>query len=364
MGILTVKELIMDKRKLTFSEFDSSDWQEWEQKLLKDLKGLGLKDKGLAIDASTTLPIAVHPDQAIPAGAIASSKQFPRMAQAPLELDNLSIMQLLMGGVDALQIEAQTTQDWNVLLAEVDLSFLDVNLSCDLGTVDDFLNYLKENNRSLNAGGNQGLSAKQEIRLFVKHGTAQPSWRFFHCACPAKEDAPVVIAALLEAAQQRMLLLDEAGQLENGVKAFSCTIPLGVNFLATIMMLRAARLVWALLLDSWQLDAHTPIYMQALPQLAHFGDTDPEKNMIRSTSVLASAILGGADNVLAAAVAGDSKKAEFYQRIARNNLHLFAQEGHLDWVNDPAAGSPYLEQGSNLIAEKAWDRFRSSQKKR
>lgn len=350
----------MDKGELTFSAFETSNWKEWEQKLLKDLKGLSLTDKGLPIDDSSTLPIAVHPDQAVPSGTIASSRQFPWMAQAPLELDNLSILQLLMGGMDALQFETEKAADWNALLAEVDLSFLDVNLRSNVSVVDDFLNFLTKNNRSLKAGGNQGLSPKQEMQLFVNHGDAVPTWRFFHCACPAKENPPVVIAALLAAAQQRLELLAEAGQLEKGAKAFACTIPIGVNFLATIMMLRAARLVWALLLDSWQLDAQTPIYIQASPQLEQFGAADPEKNMIRSTSVMASAILGGVDNVLATPVPGEQSKGAFYQRIARNNLHLFAQEGHLDWVNDPAAGAPYLEQGSNLIAEKGWDLFRKA----
>jgi methylmalonyl-CoA mutase len=48
---------------------------------------------------------------------------------------------------------------------------------------------------------------------------------------------------------------------------------------------------------------------------------------------------------------------EFSERIARNQQLLLKEESYFDKVADPAAGSYYIENLTNLIAENVWKLF-------
>ena len=68
-----------------------------------------------------------------------------------------------------------------------------------------------------------------------------------------------------------------------------------------------------------------------------------------------SAILGGVHSLtIAPSDVKNMGNAAFNHRIARNIQHLLQMESYFDRVADPAAGSYYVEQLTNQIAEAAW----------
>jgi len=73
-----------------------------------------------------------------------------------------------------------------------------------------------------------------------------------------------------------------------------------------------------------------------------------------------SAVIGGINRltVLPANVVVE-EATDFSRRIARNVQHLLKMESHLDIVQDPAAGSYYIEKLTEELAEKAWKKFQS-----
>ena len=74
-----------------------------------------------------------------------------------------------------------------------------------------------------------------------------------------------------------------------------------------------------------------------------------------------AAALGGADRLVlrAANLGAGEASTSFSRRIARNVQHLLKMESYLDRVQDPAAGSYYIETLSNQFAEKAWKVFQN-----
>ncbi len=80
-------------------------------------------------------------------------------------------------------------------------------------------------------------------------------------------------------------------------------------------------------------------------------------NLIASTTSLMSAIFGGADNIL---IPNHEKKSDdFLQRLYLNQHHILKHESFLDKVEDPSAGSYYIENLTRNILEK----FNVTQKK-
>lgn len=85
---------------------------------------------------------------------------------------------------------------------------------------------------------------------------------------------------------------------------------------------------------------------------------DPYVNMLRATTEAMSAALGGAEsiNVLPSNIAYEDP-TKFSERMARNIQLILKEESHFDKVQDPAAGSYYIETLTEKIAEKAWKIF-------
>ncbi len=82
---------------------------------------------------------------------------------------------------------------------------------------------------------------------------------------------------------------------------------------------------------------------------------DARVNMLRTTSEVFAAAAGGADEIAAqpfseAVGTGDDDA----RRWALTTAHMLREESHLADVNDPAAGSGYVETLTRGIAERAW----------
>jgi methylmalonyl-CoA mutase len=85
---------------------------------------------------------------------------------------------------------------------------------------------------------------------------------------------------------------------------------------------------------------------------------DPHVNMLRTQTEAMSAILGGADSLTIEPFDTVFRAPdEFSERIARNQQLILKEEAYFDKVADPAAGSYYIENLTNLIASNAWKMF-------
>jgi methylmalonyl-CoA mutase len=127
-----------------------------------------------------------------------------------------------------------------------------------------------------------------------------------------------------------------------------------------IAKLRALRRLWATLLHGFGLPATLNADLRIHAMTATWTQTtlDAHTNLLRHTTEAMSAVLGGADSLSVAPF--DSLFAEandFSARLARNLSILLREESGLGKVQDPAAGSYYLETLTDQLAQEAWTVF-------
>ncbi len=135
---------------------------------------------------------------------------------------------------------------------------------------------------------------------------------------------------------------------------------IGSNYFMEIAKFRAARMLWAKILESYDIEKGQtpPMYIHA--ETSRWNQTvyDPYVNLLRNTTEAMSSALAGIDSMTVIPFDYPYEvPTEFAERIARNQQILLKEEAYLDKVADPAAGSYYIESLTSSIAEVAWKLF-------
>jgi methylmalonyl-CoA mutase len=132
---------------------------------------------------------------------------------------------------------------------------------------------------------------------------------------------------------------------------------IGMNFFMEIAKLRAARLLWAMLMKQ-RFDPQKPESLMLRTHCQTSGvsltEQDPFNNIVRTTVEAMSAVLGGTQslhtNSFDEAVALPSDTAA---RVARNTQLILQHESAVTHVVDPWGGSYFMESLTHALAQKA-----------
>jgi methylmalonyl-CoA mutase len=126
----------------------------------------------------------------------------------------------------------------------------------------------------------------------------------------------------------------------------------------TIAKLRAARRLWARVLEASGAGPATTSAQHAVASPTMLTRRDPYVNLLRGTIAAFAAGVGGADAVTVAPFdAALGLPTPFSRRIARNTQALLVEESHVARVIDPAGGSWYVESLTDALAESGWAFF-------
>src|SRR6056297_174390 len=146
-----------------------------------------------------------------------------------------------------------------------------------------------------------------------------------------------------------------------GVDAFagrlSFFFAIGMNFFMETAKLRAARLLWARIMQDFGATKPQSLMLRTHCQTSgvSLAEQDPYNNVVRTAYEALAAALGGTQslhtNALDEAIA---LPTEFSARIARNTQLILQEETGVTHVVDPLAGSYYVESLTAELAEKAW----------
>jgi methylmalonyl-CoA mutase len=134
----------------------------------------------------------------------------------------------------------------------------------------------------------------------------------------------------------------------------------GSNYFPEIAKLRAARLLWAVVLNGFHPadNENTKMYIHCVTSEWNKTVYDPYVNLLRTQTEAMSAIIGGTNSLTVEPFDIVFRNPdEFSERIARNQQLILREEAYFDKVADPAAGSYYIENLTNLIADNAWKLF-------
>ncbi|MFH0842090.1 MAG: methylmalonyl-CoA mutase family protein [Bacteroidota bacterium] len=134
----------------------------------------------------------------------------------------------------------------------------------------------------------------------------------------------------------------------------------GSSYFQEIAKLRAARLLWSAIMNSFLPGIAEQAKMEIHCVTGRWNKTvyDPYVNILRTQTEAMSAILGGTDSLTVEPFDIVFRQPdEFSERIARNQQLILREESYFDKVADPAAGSYYVENLTALIAGNAWKLF-------
>jgi methylmalonyl-CoA mutase len=165
----------------------------------------------------------------------------------------------------------------------------------------------------------------------------------------------------MAAASEYLSILTEAGfEVDEVTDALHFSFSVGSNYFLEIAKFRAARLLWKNLVKAYGGDPDNGTYLHA--ETSRWNKTlyDPYSNMLRTSTEGMSAAIAGCDSMTILPFDEHFRQPdEFAQRIARNQQVIFSEEAYLDKVEDPAAGSYYIEKLTDQIGETAWELFQN-----
>lgn len=168
-------------------------------------------------------------------------------------------------------------------------------------------------------------------------------------------------AAMATAVEYLQELMNRGMSIDAASQEIAFTFPVGSDFFMELSKLRAARVLWANIVEAFGGDDQAQkMTVHATTSMFTKSNLDPYVNMLRTTTEAFSAAIGGADsiNVDSYQQGGDV----FSRRIARNTHYILKEESFLDKVVDPAAGSYYVENLTNQLADEAWNLFQKLEK--
>ncbi len=190
-----------------------------------------------------------------------------------------------------------------------------------------------------------------------------------HHVVPVRVSSVAYHAAGADAADELALVLATAvaylralrGQgvpVDVAARCLWVQVAVGRDTFGELCKLRALRLVW------WKLFAAAGVADVGLDALHAVCSPrtqslrDPWVNMLRVTTEVFAAVLGGAR--LVTPVSFDDAFGEVSplgRRTARNTALVLREESHLGQVLDAGGGSYYLEARTDALAREAWSRF-------
>lgn len=133
----------------------------------------------------------------------------------------------------------------------------------------------------------------------------------------------------------------------------------GRDLFLEVAKLRAARVLWAKLFAACGDKQPVSPWIHATTSWRTLTSQDPLTNLLRATTQVFAAALGGADAITCrpfdAALGLPSDQG---RRLARNTQTILSEEAHVGRVADPAGGSHYVEQLTDQLARAAWEHFR------
>ncbi|MCQ2351533.1 MAG: methylmalonyl-CoA mutase small subunit [Paludibacteraceae bacterium] len=203
------------------------------------------------------------------------------------------------------------------------------------------------------------------IATAVKAGEKLPKFRTVgvnpKVFCNAGVYATQELGYALAWGNQYMEMLTEAGiDAKEAGCAIKFNFGIGGNYFMEIAKFRAARLLWAKIVEAYKPSCNCAAKMCIHAVTSTFNKTlfDAHVNLLRSQTEAMSAALGGVCSMTVRPFDITYKAADdFSERIARNQQLLLKEESHFDKVVDPAAGSYYLENLTAMVAEQAWKIF-------
>ncbi len=401
----------MSNKKL-FTEFPPVSTEQWEEVITKDLKGADYEKRlvwktaeGIAVRPyyrAEDLKRVQHMDTQVGhfpyvRGRKNDNNWLVRQhycACADKKRANAQALDGMMKGVDSISFctcGAPTQEEFDQLMKgiyadAVEVNFVGTGCKSSLALIEMMTAYTKKTNAKLdNVCGSTGfdplkkLTQKghfneqsfEKIKKQIEAAKELKRWRTIGVSGSTIHNAGGTIVqelafALAMGNEYLSRLTDMGVAIDEVAHRIKFTFSVGSTYFMEIAKFRAARLLWANVVNAYKPERECSERMKIHAVTSAWNQTgyDAYVNMLRGTTEAMSAAIAGVDSLEVLPFdAAFQAPGEFSNRIARNTQILLKEESHFDQVVDPAAGSYYIETLTQSIAEEAWKLFKQVEEK-
>jgi len=375
-----------------FSNFQSVTTEQWQQQIEKDLKGKPYEN----LVKETREGIHIKPNYAQAPNLHGAPGEFPYLRGAkitakPWEIveyfkssaSNAGILEALNAGVNGVSIEANENIANQLKGVELPYISLFVDEPTTVDSADAILSLIKEKAYDpstiqgslgfdpLGYGLVQGKwlghhdQLIYELTNLVKETQGLSKLRFFTVRGKHFTDAGATAAtelgfALAQAHEYLVAGLENGLSIDDIAAKIQFDLGIATDYFVELTKFRVLRRLWARVISAYN-PTHScshNTYVMGETSSRYFAGADAHSNMIRTTTMVMAAALGGADAVHALPFDMHlNTSAPFGKRIARNVNLILQEESYLHRVLDPAGGSYFLDSLAEELCEKAWEKF-------
>ena len=392
-----------------FSEFPPVSTEQWEEVINKDLKGADYEKKLVwkTIEGFNVKPYYRAEDLAQLEYLDSNPAQQPYTRGKRSDNNVWDIRQdihvkdaakanaiarnAVQRGATALGLcakEINTVEEMQTLLSGINPEVVKIHFNCSrnyLETLKLFVEVLRKEGRDLEKvegscnfdifhyalkhgqfyrGEEQDLAEAKELVEYTK--ATLPHYRCLTINGSLLHNAGSNIVQELgfsmAAANEMVARLTDMGcRMEHVASSIAVNFATGSNYFMEIAKIRATRLLWSKIVEQYKptCDCAYRLFINCVSASWNKSVFDPYVNMLRTTTETMSAAIAGADSI--STIPFDSTYKEesddFGYRIARNQQLLLKEESYMDKIVDPAAGSYYIENLTDSIAQHAWQLF-------
>lgn len=358
-----------------FEDFASISRDEWQNKIVADLKGKSPDTLNWEVSGLNGGPIFTKEDLPEKLPNLANANDQPDTFGARNWVNyqlievlhdkkaNLQALEALNAGVEGLIFKLDNKPDLKMLLAGIQseychLSFIDQ--MADSNLPEEFLNHLESVQADLSkVNGYYTGSASIE-----RASERLPHYKLFNIHANEYQivNSPIKeIAVTLSKTAETFDVHTERGVEVNTLLAQTqYQLSIGTSYFTEIAKYRAMRGLAVRFAAAYDI-AIQPGEVSILAKTGSWTEPIDDKHsyMLRATTEAMSAILGGSDGLCIHPFykVFEQQQKALAERSARNISNVLKEESYFNKVIDPASGSYFVESLTHEIMEKSWQLF-------
>ena len=336
--------------------FDKIDKQTWLKKLLLDYKADNASALDGQIGLNRSFPAIFHEEDEIPSGILQFANNQAVLIGSDFFIDqdtdqNQDILKALQHGVNAPRFVFQNRFfDFNKIFEGIHLEMIEASYEFnDIETAQEFITYVSHRYSKLNqlngSVWSSSISLNQTVELFQRFNLFT---NCFQCDY-SNNELESFPQELLKLCEKIVNFLSDQKEASRKSESFVIRVGIGNSFLMEVAKLRAIRILLANIFRAFNLSPDIHVQLQVFFQ-TYNQELIASDRMIAASSQAICAFIGNADHI----TVQSASLEDFHKHVARNVLHVLQQESHLDFVNDPTAGSYYIEELTNRLCEDTW----------
>jgi methylmalonyl-CoA mutase len=368
-----------------FENFPKSSKEDWIQVLTKELKGADFESSLIKNDEIEELhyPAFYHKEDSTL--SVETPGVFPYKRGFFSELNDWSIvgevlvsdaktanqkaLDLLMKGNSALHFEFSEQQvDLNTLFAGIEFEYIKTFITCSDSSTFVALNTFFEGKKcgelflNYNPLAASGSLKKEDLFSNTTQGITRNFEVDAYSIQQAGANCAQEIAFSLHLGHSYLFQQTQVGRsVDDSLLNIHFTFGIGSTYLFEIAKLRAFRLLWSKIARSYSPEHRCNETAQITSKTGFLNKSlqDPYTNLLRQTTEVMSAVLGGANHIINQAYDKNSTHgaSELAERMATNISLILKEESYLEKVLDAVGGSYAIESLTENLADKAWSIF-------